>query len=228
MDTLISKFTTDFIEQDRWKLLVNGFENTVVISIFAALLGIIIGFFIAVVRTSYEKDHRFPVLNAICKAYLTIIRGTPSVIQLMIMFYIVFASMNNKVVVAILAFGINSGAYVAEIIRSGIMSVDAGQFEAGRSLGFTYAQTMRYIITPQAFKNCLPSLGNEFITLIKETSICGYIGLQDLTRGGDIIRATTYDPFMPLIGVALIYLIIVVLLTAGLGKLERRMRRNER
>lgn len=146
----------------------------------------------------------------------------------MIMFYIVLVSVNNKIIVAAIAFGLNSGAYVAEIIRSGIMSIDEGQFEAGRSLGLNYNQTMRLIIMPQAFKNVLPALVNEFITLLKETSVSGYIGIMDLTRGADIIRSGTYEPFMPLIGTALIYLVIVMLLTFGMKKLEERLRKNER
>ena len=157
------------------------------------------------------------------------IRGTPTMVQLLIMYYVIFASSNlNKVVVAFLAFGINSGAYVAEIVRSGIMSIDRGQLEAGRSLGFSYASTMWYIIMPQAFKNVLPALANEFIVLLKETSICGYIGLMDLTRGGDIIRSRTYNAFMPLLAVALIYLILVMILSALVRQLERRLRSSER
>ena len=168
-------------------------------------------------------------LNAICNVYLTVIRGTPTMVQLLIMYYVIFASSNlNKVVVAFLAFGINSGAYVAEIVRSGIMSIDRGQLEAGRSLGFSYASTMWYIIMPQAFKNVLPALANEFIVLLKETSICGYIGLMDLTRGGDIIRSRTYNAFMPLLAVALIYLILVMILSALVRQLERRLRNSER
>lgn len=168
-------------------------------------------------------------LNAICNIYLTVIRGTPTMVQLLIMYYVIFASSNlNKVVVAFLAFGINSGAYVAEIVRSGIMSIDRGQLEAGRSLGFSYASTMWYIIMPQAFKNVLPALANEFIVLLKETSICGYIGLMDLTRGGDIIRSRTYNAFMPLLAVALIYLILVMILSALVRQLERRLRSSER
>ena len=168
-------------------------------------------------------------LNAICNIYLTVIRGTPTMVQLLIMYYVIFAYSNlNKVVVAFLAFGINSGAYVAEIVRSGIMSIDRGQLEAGRSLGFSYASTMWYIIMPQAFKNVLPALANEFIVLLKETSICGYIGLIDLTRGGDIIRSRTYNAFMPLLAVALIYLILVMILSALVRQLERRLRNSER
>ena len=228
MDQLVAKFTADFIDDSRWQYLVIGLKNTIIISILAVLLGVAIGFFIALIRSTHDKHGSFKFLNQLCRLYLTIIRGTPTMIQLLIMYYIILAAVNNKILVAVLAFGMNSGAYVAEIIRSGIMSVDNGQFEAGRSLGFTYAKTMRYIVMPQAFKNVLPALANEFITLIKETSISGYIGLMDLTRGGDIIRSVTYDPFMPLLGVAAIYLVIVILLTSGLQKLERRLRRNER
>jgi len=168
------------------------------------------------------------LLNFICKIYLTVIRGTPVVVQLMIMYFIVLVSSNNKVLVAVLAFGFNSAAYVAEIFRSGIMSIDEGQFEAGRSLGFNYVQTMRYIIIPQAFKNVLPALANEFIVLLKETSVAGYVGLVDLTKGGDIIRSRTFQAFMPLIGVAVIYLVMVMFFTWLVGILERRLRDSER
>ena len=167
-------------------------------------------------------------MNAICKLYLTVIRGTPVVVQLLIIYFVIFGSMDiSKVIVAVMAFGLNSGAYVAEIFRSGIMSVDSGQFEAGRSLGFNYAQTMMYIIMPQAFKNVLPALGNEFIVLLKETSVSGYIALQDLTKGGDIIRSRTYDAFMPLIAVALIYLAMVLIFTKLVNILERRLRSSD-
>lgn len=168
------------------------------------------------------------LLNFICKIYLTVIRGTPVVVQLMIMYFIVLVSSTNKVLVAVLAFGFNSAAYVAEIFRSGIMSIDEGQFEAGRSLGFNYVQTMRYIIIPQAFKNVLPALANEFIVLLKETSVAGYVGLVDLTKGGDIIRSRTFQAFMPLIGVAVIYLVMVMFFTWLVGILERRLRDSER
>ena len=181
------------------------------------------------IRSTYDQTGKMKFLNAICNIYLTVIRGTPTMVQLLIMYYVIFASSNlNKVVVAFLAFGINSGAYVAEIVRSGIMSIDRGQLEAGRSLGFSYASTMWYIIMPQAFKNVLPALANEFIVLLKETSICGYIGLMDLTRGGDIIRSRTYNAFMPLLAVALIYLILVMILSALVRQLERRLRNSER
>jgi polar amino acid transport system substrate-binding protein len=208
--------------------LLQGFGNTIAITLLAVVIGIILGFLVAIVRSTHDKHGGLKILNAICHVYLTVIRGTPTVVQLMIMFYLVLVSVNNKIVVAAVAFGLNSGAYVAEIVRSGIMSIDEGQFEAGRSLGLNYGQTMRLIIMPQAFKNVLPALVNEFITLLKETSVSGYIGIMDLTRGADIIRSGTYEPFMPLIGTAVIYLLLVMLLTAGMHKLEERLRRNER
>lgn len=229
MKEFINKFNNNFIVDDRWMYLVNGLKTTFIITFFAILLGIVIGFVIAIIRSTSDKTGKLKIANAICKIYLTIIRGTPILIQLLIIYYVIFTSPNmSQVVVAIIAFGVNSGAYVAEIVRSGIMSVDSGQFEAGRSLGFGYLETMRYIILPQALKNVLPALANEFIVLLKETSICGYIGLMDLTRGGDIIRSRTYEAFMPLIAVALIYLIIVMILSAGVSRLERRLRANER
>ena len=184
---------------------------------------------VALVRVGHDKNGTFVFLDWLCRLYLTVIRGTPVMIQLLIIYYVVFASVNvNKVLVAVIAFGLNSGAYVAEIVRGGIMAIDQGQFEAGRSLGLNFTQTMQYIIMPQAFKNVLPALANEAIVLLKETSICGYIGLTDLTRGGDIIRSITYEAFMPLIAVAVIYLIVVVVLTKLVGKLERRLKSNER
>lgn len=228
MDSFIKSFQQNFIEKDRYMYLVKGFGNTITITLLAVIIGIILGFLIAVVRSTHDKHGGLKILNAVCHVYLTVIRGTPTVVQLMIMFYIVLVSVNNKIIVASIAFGLNSGAYVAEIIRSGIMSIDEGQFEAGRSLGLNYGQTMRLIIMPQAFKNVLPALVNELITLLKETSVSGYIGIMDLTRGADIIRSGTYEPFMPLIGTAIVYLAIVMLLTFGMKKLEERMRRNER
>ena len=194
----------------------------------AVILGIVVGFLVAIIRSTHDKHGGLNVLNFICKMYLTIWRGTPTMVQLLIMYYIILVALDNKIAVAVIAFGLNSAAYVAEIVRSGIMSVDEGQFEAGRSLGLNYSQTMRLIILPQAFKNVLPALANEFITLLKETSISGYIAIPDLTKGGDIIRSQTYDPFLPLFGVAIIYLIIVMILTAGVHKLETRLRTNER
>jgi His/Glu/Gln/Arg/opine family amino acid ABC transporter permease subunit len=222
-------FYQNFIEKDRWQYLLTGLENTLLITIFAVLIGVAIGFLVAIIRASHDKNGSLKILNFICRVYLTVIRGTPTMIQLMITYYIIFASVNvSKIFVAVCAFGINSGAYVAEIVRSGIMSIDQGQFEAGRSLGFNYVQTMRLIILPQAFKNVLPALGNEMIVLLKETSISGYVGTMDLTKGGDIIRSTTYEAYLPLFGVAAIYLVIVMLMTAGVNRLERKLRTNER
>ena len=222
-------FYQNFIEKDRWQYLLTGLENTLLITIFAVLIGVAIGFLVAIIRASHDKNGSLKILNFICRVYLTVIHGTPTMIQLMITYYIIFASVNvSKIFVAVCAFGINSGAYVAEIVRSGIMSIDQGQFEAGRSLGFNYVQTMRLIILPQAFKNVLPALGNEMIVLLKETSISGYVGTMDLTKGGDIIRSTTYEAYLPLFGVAAIYLVIVMLMTAGVNRLERKLRTNER
>ena len=228
MDTLIQKFTQNFIETQRYMYLVRGLGYTLIITAFALIIGVIVGFLVAIIRSTHDKHGGLNFLNALCKIYLTVWRGTPTVVQLMIMYYIVLATVNNKILVAVIAFGLNSAAYVAEIVRSGIMSVDEGQFEAGRSLGLNYSQTMRLIILPQAFKNVLPALGNEMITLLKETSVGGYIGTMDLTKGADIIRSQTYEPLMPLLGCAAIYLILVMILTAGLHKLEGRLRSSER
>ena len=232
------QFYMNFIEDDRWKYLWNGLGVTLQLTFCAVLIGIVLGVILAMIRSTYDKNYQemrpgfgrfmLKILNVIAKIYLTVIRGTPVVVQLMIMYYIILASSNNKLLVGMIAFGVNSGAYVAEIVRSGIMSIDPGQFEAGRSLGFNYVQTMRYIIIPQALKNVLPALANEFIVLLKETSVAGYIAMQDLTKGGDIIRGVTYSPFMPLIGVALIYLVMVMFFTFLVNKLERRLRNSER
>ena len=228
MQELKNEFILNFIEDNRWKYIVDGLKITLIVTIFAVLIGVLLGFLIAIVRTTHDKTGKLKILNVICRVYLTVIRGTPVVVQLMIIYFIIFGSVDiSKVLVAIIAFGINSGAYVAEIFRSGIMSLDNGQFEAGRSLGFNYAQTMMYIIMPQAFKNVLPTLCNEFISLLKETSVSGYIALQDLTKGGDIIRSRTYDAFMPLIAVALIYLAMVMIFTKLVSLLERRLRNSD-
>ncbi|MCI6120422.1 amino acid ABC transporter permease [Blautia obeum] len=228
LQTFQDKFYLNFIKDDRWKYILDGLGVTLRVTFFAVLIGIVLGFLVAVVRSTCDKTGKLKILNAICKLYLTVIRGTPVVVQLLIIYFVIFGSMDiSKVIVAVMAFGLNSGAYVAEIFRSGIMSVDSGQFEAGRSLGFNYAQTMMYIIMPQAFKNVLPALGNEFIVLLKETSVSGYIALQDLTKGGDIIRSRTYDAFMPLIAVALIYLAMVLIFTKLVNILERRLRSSD-
>lgn len=228
MSDFISSFQLNFIKDDRYMYLLKGLGNTLLIAVLAVLLGIVVGFLVAIIRATHDKHGGLNILNFICKVYLTIWRGTPTMVQLLIMYYIILVSLNSKIAVAVIAFGLNSAAYVAEIVRSGIMAVDEGQFEAGRSLGLNYGQTMRLIILPQAFKNVLPALANEFITLLKETSISGYIAIPDLTKGGDLIRSQTYDPFLPLFGVAIIYLVIVMILTAGVHKLEMRLRTNER
>lgn len=235
---LKSDFILNFVNDNRWKFITSGLKNTLIITFFSVLIGIALGMIVAVVRSSYEKNYDemhkgvnkffLKLANSVCKIYLTVIRGTPVVVQLMIMYYIIFAASRNSLMVAILAFGINSGAYVAEIVRSGIMSIDQGQLEAGRSLGFDYKRTMLYIILPQAFKNILPALANEFIVLLKETSVAGYVTIRDLTMGGNIIRAATYSPFMPLIAVAAIYLILVMFFTKIVSILERSLRKSER
>ena len=236
-NNLVAKFILDFVEKERWRYITSGLKITLEVTLFSLLLGLVIGTLIAIVRTSHDQIGKnnlngffgwlLRILNAICRLYLTVIRGTPSMVQLLFMYFIFMASSNNKILVASISFGINSGAYIAEIMRSGIMSIDVGQMEAGRSLGLGYATTMRKIIMPQAIKNVLPALVNEMITLLKETSICGYIGLNELTRGGDIIRGITYDALLPLVAVALIYLVIVMFFTWVMGLLERRLRESD-
>ena len=202
--SLIEQFQFNFLDDSRWQFIVSGLKNTIIITFFAVLLGVFLGFLIAIVRSTHDKTGKLKILNVICRVYLTVIRGTPTMVQLLIVYYVIFATVDpGKVIVAIIAFGMNSAAYVAEIVRSGIMSIDQGQFEAGRSLGLNY-------------------------TLLKETSISGYIGLTDLTRGGDIIRSQTYSALFPLLAVAAIYLVIVCFLTYLVGRLERRLRNNER
>lgn len=219
----------NFIKDDRYMWLVNGLKTTIIITLLALIVGLIIGFVVAIICSSHDKSGNFKFLNAICRVYLTVIRGTPTMIQLLIMNFVIFGSVSmNKIIVGGLAFGINSGAYVAEIVRSGIMSIDVGQTEAGRSLGLNFTQTMRLIIIPQAFKNVLPALVNEIIVLIKETSIIGYIGMMDLTKGAMLIQSRTYNAFWPLMAAALIYLIVVMILTFLMNKLERRLRTSER
>ena len=228
LQSLQDRFYLNFIKDDRWMYIVDGLKVTLLVTFFAVLIGIVIGFLVATVRSTYDKTGKLKILNILCQIYLTVIRGTPVVVQLLIIYFVIFGNVNiDKIPVAIMAFGFNSGAYVAEIFRSGIMSIDGGQFESVRSLGFYYVQTMRYIIMPQAFKNVLPALGNEFIVLLKETSVAGYIALQDLTKAGDIIRSRTYDAFMPLIAVALIYLAMVLIFTKLVNMLERRLRNSD-
>ena len=229
VEQLAEKFVQNFIADNRWQYLVNGLGVTLRVTFFALIIGIVLGFLIGAITSTNKLNGTLKIPNAICKLYITIIRGTPVVVQLLIIYFVIFGAVDiDKVTVAVLAFGFNSAAYVAEIFRSGIMSIDPGQFEAGRSLGFNYIETMRHIIMPQAFKNVLPALGNEFIVLLKETSVAGYIALQDLTKGGDIIRSRTYDAFMPLIAVALIYLVLVIIFQALVNRMERRLRSSDR
>ena len=236
-EKLKADFILNFVQANRWKYLWDGLGRTLLITLLAGLLGVVIGVIIAMIRSTYDKTREgarktigrrvFAVADWICRVYLTVLRGTPVVVQLMIIYFVIFASSDNGTLVAALAFGLNSGAYVAEIVRGGIMSIDQGQFEAGRSLGFNYIQTMRFVIIPQTIKNVLPSLANEFIALLKETSVAGYVAVADLTKGGDIIRSRTYSPFMPLIAVALIYLVLVMFFSHLVGILERRLRNSD-
>lgn len=229
-------FKFAFIDGDRWQYMVGGLKNTLLVTVFALLLGVALGVIVAVVRSTADtigKKHglgnfllRF--FNRICKIYLTVIRGTPVAIQLLIMYFIIFGSSRNTLLAAILSFGINSGAYVAEIVRGGIMGVDPGQTEAGRSLGLGYIATMQHIVVPQAIKSILPALGNELITLLKETSVCTFIGLTDITKGATIIQGRTFQAFFPLLGAAAMYLVMVMVLSWLLGKFERRLRKSDR
>lgn len=237
--SLAEEFDFVFIQGNRYQQMIDGVLNTLKITAGALLVGIVIGIVVASIRSSYDKNKEamkrrggigygiLTVLNAICKIYLTVIRGTPVVVQLMISYFLIFKSAKNGVPIGIFAFGINSGAYVAEIFRGGIMSIDNGQFEAGRSIGFNYFQTMRYIIITQMFKAVLPTLCNEFIALLKETSVAGYVGVMDLTKAGNVIAGRTYSYFLPLLTVAAIYLVAVMILTSLVGKLERRLRSSD-
>ena len=231
-------FIHNFITENRWRYLWNGLGVTLKITLYSLLVGLAIGIVVAILRASHDKNAdsmkfglgrlALKVINFICKIYLTIIRGTPLVLQLLIFWLVILVSVKDTVLIAVIGVGINAGAYIAEIFRSGIMSIDSGQFEAGRSLGFNYIQTMRYIIIPQAFKNVLPTLANEFIVLLKETAVVGYISLQDLTKAGHIIVGRTYNAMYPLYGVAIIYLVMVMFFTWLVGILERRLRSSER
>ncbi len=239
MTEFFQEFKRVMFENNRFDFILDGLKNTFLITLGSLILGIALGVIVAVVRSTYDKNHShlkknggfsyylFSFFNAICQLYLTVIRGTPVVVQLMIFYFVIFASTDNGVLVATLAFGINSGAYVAEIFRSGIMAVDNGQFEAGRSLGLNYIQTMIYIVVPQMFKVVLPTLCNEFIVLLKETSVAGYVGVIDLTKAGNTIAGRTFSYFIPLISVAVIYLVVVIILTKLVGMLERRLRNSD-
>ena len=228
MEKLKQALYLNLIKDDRWQYLTGGLKNTLIITLFATLIGIALGLLIAIVRATHDKTGKMKFLNGVCQIYLTVIRGTPVVIQLMIFYYCIFVSrVFAGVFVGVIAFGLNSAAYVAEIFRSGIMSIDEGQMEAGRSLGFNYVQTMRYIIMPQAFKNVLPALCNEFVVLLKETSVAGYVAVQDLTKGGDIIRSRTYDAWTPLLIVAAVYLALTMIFNHFAQNLERSLRKND-
>lgn len=227
MDSVREKIIAAFITNDRWKLYIEGLGVTVRVAFFAAIIGVIIGTILAFMKISTRRNGKPTIFAHIANIYIDIIRGTPSVLQLLIMWFVVLKSCQNGILVASITFGINSGAYVAEIVRAGILAVDKGQTEAGRSLGLNQIQTMRYIVIPQAFKNVLPPLGNEFIVLLKETAIVGYVSLRDLTRTAHQMTATLYDAFTPLIGAAVIYLVIIKILTVLLEKFERRLRKSD-
>ena len=229
-DQKVNKFIEIFVEQNGYTKALQGLQNTLLIAVAGLIIGIIIGTIIATARVLPKYKTLPKVLNAICSFYVAVFRGTPMVVQLLVFYYVLLPIIGLKITgvqVAMLVFGLNSGAYISEIMRSGIQSVDSGQMEAGRSLGFNYVQTMRLIILPQAFKNVLPALGNEFIVLLKETSVAGYIALQDLTKGGDIIRSRTYDALMPLMAVAIIYLVMVMIFSKLVSMLERRLRNSD-
>ncbi len=224
----LNKLYETFIVADRYKILIDGFEKTLIITFGSLIIGVIIGTIIAIIKVFADGNKALKPLDFLCNVYLTVIRGTPVVVQLLISFFIIFVSAKDGTWVAIITFGINSGAYVAEIIRSGIMAIDPGQTEAGRSLGFSKIRTMWLIVLPQAFKNILPAIGNEMIALLKETSVAGYVAVIDLTKAGNQIKNTTYDNINPIMLVALVYLAVVMIMTKLLAILERRLRKSER
>lgn len=226
-DSVWENIYAAFVEADRWKLYLKGLGVTMQVSFFAALIGIVIGTIVAFMKLSVNRKGKPTILAYIANIYIDIIRGTPAMLQLLIMWFVVLSNCHNGILVGAITFGINSGAYVAEIVRAGILAVDKGQTEAGRSLGLSKFQTMRYIVVPQAFKNVLPPLGNEFIVLIKETAIVGYVSLSDLTRVANQMTSKVYDAFTPLIGAAVVYFIIIKILTILLNKLERRLRKSD-
>jgi len=222
MEKILNDLYNSLIYQDRYKFILEGLKNTIVMALFATLIGILLGIIISLIKDNYEKNGKLKVANWICNTYVNIIRGTPVLLQLMIIYYVIFKSIEiNGVLVGVIAFGLNSAAYVSEIIKAGINSINKGQLEASRALGFNYSQSMRHVIMPQAIRNILPALGNEFITLLKETSVASYIGIIELTKASDIIASRTYDYFFPLIIIAIIYLIM----TLGLSKLVKLMER---
>lgn len=224
MELIRENIYNSFIYQDRYKYYLTGLGNTIIMAFFACLIGVILGLILSLVIDYNEKTGKLYLLSAFARMYIGIIRGTPALLQLMILYYIIFKSVNiNIVVVGIISFGLNSGAYVSQIIRSGLISIPKGQEEASTMLGFNYFQTMKYVIMPQALRNVLPALGNEFITLLKETSVAGYIGILELTKASDIVASSTYDYFFPLLIVAIIYLILTLGLTKLLNLFERRL-----
>lgn len=224
MDKISDNLYKTFVYDDRYKYILEGLGNTLIIAFFAVIIGVILGIIVSLVRNNYEVNRNGKISNFIANSYVTIIRGTPVILQLMIIYYVIFKSSDvNILIVGILAFGINSGAYVSEIIRSGINAIDKGQLEAGLALGLSYAKVMRLVIMPQAIKNILPALGNEFITLLKETSVGAYIGILELTKASDIIASRTYDYFFPLIVIALIYLALTYFLSKLVNLLERKI-----
>ena len=228
------KFFQAFVEGDRWLQYLKGVGSTLMVTALSLIIGVILGVLIAVVRTAHDQQRpgkRNPILgffNGICQVYVTVIRGTPMLVQLLIMGFVIFSTSRNYTAVGILTLGINSGAYVAEIIRGGLMSLDPGQAEAGRSLGLNYIDTMRFIVVPQAFKAILPSLGNEFITLLKDTALIYTIGGEELVYAARAISTRTYAQMFPLVGTAIIYLILVLIFTWLQGILERRLRQSDR
>ena len=239
MENLQHQFNRYFVDNGATEWWLTGLKTTLLVTVIALCIGVVLGLLIALIRSTHEQTGKLKLLNIVARVYLTIIRGTPSMIQILFFYSVIFATVNlNNIVIGGIAFGINSGAYVAEIIRSGIMSIDDGQFEAGRSLGFNYtqtmiyiilpqAQTMRLIIIPQAFKNVLPALINEMIVLLKETAIIGYIGTIDITKAATLVQSRTYDALVPLLSAAIFYLILVMILTYFMGKLERRLRKSD-
>lgn len=229
MEYLQHQFQRYFVENGASQWWLNGLKSTLCITVIALLIGVVLGFTVAIIRSQHEQTGKLKILNGICRVYLSVIRGTPSMVQLLIFNFIIFASVAlDEIIVGGIAFGINSGAYVAEIVRSGIMSIDKGQMEAGRSLGLSAGQTMKLIIMPQAFKNVLPALINEMIVLLKETAIIGYIGTTDITKAATLVQSRTYSAYVPLLSAAVFYWVLVTILTYFTGKLERRLRKSER
>ena len=228
MTFIIDGFISTFVAEDRYKLFLTGIGNTLLTAFFATLVGVVIGSLIAVVKTVHRQKGSLKLLNAVAEVYTTVIRGTPVVVQLLIMYNVIFIWSKHAVLVGIIAFGINSGAYVSEIIRAGINAVDIGQTEAGRSLGLSWGVTMRKIVLPQAIKNVLPAIGNEFISLLKETSVIGYLGVLDLTKAAERVISRTANVYFPYISIALGYLAVVYIMNYFVKRLERRLAKSDR